>query len=434
MKREWTIALVGLGLITLMMLGVFAVLMIRNAGGGKQGLHFYLQAPPLAELGEEFQVTLTAENASEGFVSVDEILVPNALIDAAVVKEVFPSLFPGVQQFYGDLTGYKVGITLEPGERREFKLKLLPWQIADVAGEMVVVSGSKRVPVAFRMLFNKPIVAAATATPLPTFTPTWTPTAQPTEIPTPTVVPVPYRSVVKIIAKTKYGSMLRETWSGSGTIISTNGLVLTNAHLVSEMMGLRPDAFVIALTLDPAEAPTEMYYAEPIITDKDLDIAIVQITTDLALQPVDWKRVALIPITFGNSDTVQLGDPLTILGYPGIGGATITLTNGAVGGFTAQRSYGDRAFIKTAASISGGTSGGVALNSFGQMIAIPTQLGSGLKEDLIDCRLIADTNGDGRINNKDTCVPVGGFINAMRPINLAQSLIRAAMQTGENRD
>jgi S1-C subfamily serine protease len=431
MKRGWTIALVGMALITLVMLGAFGVVIYRNTLGGKPGLQFYIQAPPLAELGQDIQLTLTAENNGEGYASIDEIMVPNALTDAAVVKEVFPSLFPGVQKFYGEVTGYRVGIMLEPGERREFTLRLMPWQIADVAGEMFVVSGGSRVPVAFRMLFNRPVAAAATATALPTPVPTWTPTAQPTVIPTPSAIPLPFRSVVKIIAKTKYGSLLREAWSGSGTIISTDGLILTNAHLVTSMMGIRPSAYVIGMTIDPAEPAVEMYYAEPVLADEDLDIAIVQITTDLKHDPVDWKKAGLVPITLGDSENIQLGDPLTILGYPGIGGETITLTNGAVGGFTAQRSYGERAFIKTAASISGGTSGGVALNASGQMIAIPTQLGSGLKDALVDCRLIADTNGDGRINDRDTCVPVGGFINAMRPINLARALIDTALRMGD---
>jgi hypothetical protein len=39
---------------------------------------------------------------------------------------------------------------------------------------------------------------------------------------------------------------------------------------------------------------------------------------------------------------------------------------------------------------------------------------------------VADTNGDGHVNNRDICVPVGGFINALRPVNLAIPLIDRA--------
>jgi hypothetical protein len=59
------------------------------------------------------------------------------------------------------------------------------------------------------------------------------------------------------------------------------------------------------------------------------------------------------------------------------------------------------------------------------MVAIPTQLGGG-GDDLVDCRILADTNLDGRINQKDSCIPVGGFINSLRPVNLGLYLIEAA--------
>ena len=68
----------------------------------------------------------------------------------------------------------------------------------------------------------------------------------------------------------------------------------------------------------------------------------------------------------------------------------------------------------------------MALNNNSELVAIPTQLGSGEKEDLVDCRVITDTNGDNHIDQRDACIPVGGFINALRPINLARPMIENA--------
>jgi len=45
---------------------------------------------------------------------------------------------------------------------------------------------------------------------------------------------------------------------------------------------------------------------------------------------------------------------------------------------------------------------------------------------IVDCRPLADTNRDGYIDDNDTCVPTGGFINALRPITLAMPMIEAA--------
>ena len=43
---------------------------------------------------------------------------------------------------------------------------------------------------------------------------------------------------------------------------------------------------------------------------------------------------------------------------------------------------------------------------------------------------MADTNGDGKIDENDTCIPIGGFINALRPVNLAKELIDEARGNG----
>jgi S1-C subfamily serine protease len=282
------------------------------------------------------------------------------------------------------------------------------------------------------MVFEEPAIAlapteTATLAPQITDTPTLTPL-----VPTPTMAPqaMPYGSVVKVTAKVKYSSYLRPVWSGSGVIVSPEGLILTNAHLVTPGQDYRPDAWVIGLTDDPALPPTDVFMAEPVVVDTDLDLAVLHIITDLKLKPVDVVGENLPVMTMGDSDKLQLGDPLTILGYPGIGGETITLTRGEVGGFTAAKDYGERAFIKSSAAISGGTSGGLAINQSGEFVAIPTQLGYGTNSEeaaLVDCRVIADTNGDGGIDARDVCVPVGGFINALRPINLAKPLIDQAV-------
>lgn len=435
MKREWKIALIVMGVITLVLLaaaiGLFWGGGLQTTAVDADQVNIFVQTPPLAELGEDIEMILTIENNGEQFVPVDEIRLPAALTDSAVIKDVFPTLHPGQQKFYGDQTGFKIGMMLEPGERREFTIQIMPWQIADVASQVEIISGKMVMPAGFRMLINKPVALQVTPVDIPTLAPpTETPGVTPSPEPTLTATPMelPYKAVVKIIAKVKHSSYLRDLWGGSGTIVSPNGYILTNAHLVLPMPGASPSAFVIAMTVDPAEPPVEMYYADTVIVNKDLDLAIIRITSDLKFKPIDWEVTVLPTVTLGDSDQLQLGDPLLILGYPGIGGQTITLTSGNVGGFTAQKNYGDRAFIKTAAAISGGASGGMALNERGEMVAIPTQLGSGEEEALVDCRVITDTNGDGNINQKDVCVPVGGFINAMRPINLARALLESIVQ------
>jgi len=383
----------------------------------------YVQSPPKVEAGEEFSMVVTVQNEGKNFIQVDEIRIPESLLQLAVVNNIFPGSTE--QEFYGEESGFKIGYLVEPGSRKEFEISLIPWQHGDVAGDLHVVSGETVIKASFRLEILPAVAIVPTDTPLPseTLSPTITPTP-----PTPTATPVtiPFSAVIRLTAKIKHSSYFRDAWGGSGTIISPDGLILTNAHLVDPGPMFKVDAFVIGLSLNPSAPPIDRYYAEPVIIDKDLDLAVLKITSDIRFKKINPEKLNLPYVPLGDSDSLQLGDTLTILGYPNIGGDTITLTRGDVGGFTSERNYGERAWIKTSASISGGTSGGLAMDKNGLLVAVPTQLGYGGKEDVVDCRIVTDTNLDGRINQKDMCIPTGGFINALRPIKLALPLVDAA--------
>ena len=236
------------------------------------------------------------------------------------------------------------------------------------------------------------------------------------------LTPVPIQAVVKVSAMVNG----EEVWYGSGTVISPDGLILTNAHVVMPEKPYNVEQLLISFTGQEDKPPQPAYYAEIAQADLALDIAVLRITSDLNGAPVDHTQLDLTAAPLGNSDELHIGSALTILGYPNIGGATITLTRGDVAGFTTDAQFGDRAFIKTSATITGGNSGGLGANAKGELVGVPTQLGYGGDDQFVDCRPLADTNRDGAIDSNDNCVPTGGFINALRPINLALPLIEAA--------
>lgn len=241
---------------------------------------------------------------------------------------------------------------------------------------------------------------------------------------------IPYESVVQIWAMYKEMGQLELGWTGSGSIISPDGLILTNAHVVLPDRYFPVDRLIVALTTHEDRPPEPAYYAEVLQADDKLDIAVIRVTEDIDGQPVVAEDLNLPYVELGDSDNLRLGDTIVIIGYPGIGGETITLTRGEVSGFTAEVGRGDRAFIKTSATIAGGNSGGLAASQDGALIGIPTQLGYGGDDQFVDCRVLVDTNRDGRVDEDDNCIPTGGFINALRPIKLALPMIEAA-QRGE---
>ncbi len=245
--------------------------------------------------------------------------------------------------------------------------------------------------------------APPTATPLPTSTPLPTPKPIPTisELSTATV------QVLAMISD-------EVQWWGSGTIISNDGLILTNAHVANpRAAGLAlfyenidmvfspvPDALVIAMVESESRPPVKKYIAEVVSSDGALDLALLQIVSDIDGKPVETKSLELPFVEMGDSETVNLGESIRIFGFPGIGGETITFTQGTVSGFESQENIGDRAFIKTDTEIAGGNSGGLAVNEAGQIIGVPTLTVS------------SDT---------------GSVIGRLRSINLALPMLEAAL-------
>jgi serine protease Do len=242
-------------------------------------------------------------------------------------------------------------------------------------------------------------------------------------------------ATVRIWGVQSAGGKVKPIYHGSGTIISPNGLILTNCHVADPVaMGfpqeLNPDALVIDLISTEDKPPISTYIAKVITEDPTLDLATIQIVANLDGSKVNQTSLKLPSVQVGDSDQVKFGDPLFVFGYPGIGGDTITYVTGDVSGFDSQDPVGDRAWIKTDATIAGGNSGGLAANSRGQIIGIPSQVSTGTASQASDCRRIQDTNGDGQIDQNDTCVSTGGFINGIRPVNWAIPLIKAA-QSGQ---
>jgi S1-C subfamily serine protease len=217
-------------------------------------------------------------------------------------------------------------------------------------------------------------------------------------------------------------------WTGSGSILTPDGLILTNAHVVDNRYDEYTDLGV-AITGRTDEPPQLSYLADIAAIDYGLDLAVIRVVTDLSGSSI---VPSLSIISLGDSDLLGIGADLRIFGYPGIGGDTITFTEGAVSGFNQERGVNGRAWIKTDATIAGGNSGGMAVNSEGELIGVPTQASSGDEDGaIVDCRPVVDTNRDGSIDELEPCVPIGGFINGLRPVNLAVPLIDAAIGNRE---
>lgn len=216
------------------------------------------------------------------------------------------------------------------------------------------------------------------------------------------------------------------TCVGSGTLVSADGLILTNAHIAVENGDCRHDRLVIALTLRVDEPPVPTYVAEIVDFNLGLDLAVLQITRFLDGRIVEQGSLQLPFVELGDSSQVDIDDTILIVGYPDIGTTAVTTILGNINGFTAEARVGDRAWLRTSAPIPGGISGGGAYDSNGRLIGIPTISPARFAGEAIDCRRVQDSTGDGQVDTEDICIPIGGFISAMRPSRLARGLVRAS--------
>ncbi len=147
---------------------------------------------------------------------------------------------------------------------------------------------------------------------------------------------------------------------GSGVIVSKNGYILTNNHVVAEADSLR-----VALS-DGREFAATLVGADP-----KSDVAVIKIdATDLPVA------------TLADSDKLRVGDIVFAIGNPLGIGQTVTMgivsaTGRQVGILSNRRTAGYEDFIQTDASINRGNSGGALIDAQGRLIGINTAILSG---------------------------------------------------------
>ena len=184
------------------------------------------------------------------------------------------------------------------------------------------------------------------------------------------------KSVVMLEALAKQGNTLYAVARGSGTVISRQGHVLTNDHVVFNRKTRQVhEAIAVCLTksFDKAPKPTCLASRSTFERKPKLDLAVIRCDREPNGRPL--KRAIRWPaVVMGDSGKITPGADLYVVGYPTVGGNTISFMAGKVAGFVSEARIGARAWIKTDAIIAPGVSGGAAFDMWGRLVAVPTQL------------------------------------------------------------
>jgi serine protease Do len=173
---------------------------------------------------------------------------------------------------------------------------------------------------------------------------------------------------------------------GSGVIVSADGYILTNFHVIDEAEQVR-----VELT------DNRTFDAKVVGSDKASDLAVLKVSA---------SNLPILPL--GNSDDMRVGDVVLAIGNPlGIGQ---TVTSGIISAKGRATNLGDGGFedfIQTDAAINQGNSGGALINSRGDLIGINSQI-------------LSPSGGN---------IGIGFSI----PSNMARSVMEQLVQTGKVR-
>ena len=152
------------------------------------------------------------------------------------------------------------------------------------------------------------------------------------------------------ISTNYWGYQTTAAASGSGFIISEDGYILTNHHVVED-----------ATSVTVAMYDGKEYPAEIVGYDENNDIAVLKI-----------EATGLTPVTVGDSDELRVGDDVVAIGNP-LGELTFSLTKGVVSALSREVTMENGVsmkLIQTDCAINSGNSGGALFNLYGEVVGI----------------------------------------------------------------
>ena len=160
-------------------------------------------------------------------------------------------------------------------------------------------------------------------------------------------------SVVSVISTTSEGQ-----GSGSGVIMSSDGYIITNNHVVE-------GAQSVSVQLNDGTSLD----ATIVGTDEQTDLAVIKVNSSADLTAAE----------FGDSDELQPGEYAYAIGSPGGVQFANTITGGRISAINRDLTVNDRvmSLIQTDASINNGNSGGALINEYGQVVGITSAKLSG---------------------------------------------------------
>ena len=172
--------------------------------------------------------------------------------------------------------------------------------------------------------------------------------------------------------------------SGSGFIISDDGYILTNFHVVEESSSISVSMY-----------NGESYDATLIGYDESNDIAVLKIEAE-----------GLAPVILGDSNNLNVGDSVVAIGNP-LGELTFTLTSGAISAKDREVTFSNNTtmnLLQTDCAINSGNSGGALFNLYGEVIGVT------------NAKYGTSSSSSASIDNIGFAIPINSIMNIVESI------------------
>ena len=172
--------------------------------------------------------------------------------------------------------------------------------------------------------------------------------------------------------------------SGSGFIISDDGYILTNFHVIEDS-----DSITVSLYSGDSYEATLIGY------DESNDVAVLKIEAE-----------GLSPVVLGDSDNLNVGDSVLAIGNP-LGELTFTLTTGAISAKDREVTLSDSVtmdLLQTDCAINSGNSGGALFNLYGEVIGIT------------NAKYSSSSSSEASIDNIGFAIPINSVMNIVESI------------------
>ena len=187
-----------------------------------------------------------------------------------------------------------------------------------------------------------------------------------------------------------FGQVVQSASSGSGFIITDDGYIVTNYHVISE--GLSSSGANVEVTLNDGST----YAAEVVGGDEDYDLAVLKI---------DPGENTLTPVTFGSSADLQVGDEVLAIGNP-LGELTFSMSEGIVSCVDREINVEGTPFdmIQITAAVNSGNSGGPLFNMYGEVVGI------------VSAKLSSSSSSNASVEGLGFAIPINDVVSMIEDI------------------